>query len=304
MDNKIINQEAEEFLSQLSDRSVDLFILDPPYYNVVNDEWDNQWKSIDHYLEWCNSWMKLVGQKSKFSGSLWLFGFPYQLTRLISIVESVGFKFRQQIVCWKGMKSAAGRTSSKLKMYPTTTESIFFFAYDSQPIIKDMLNEQKNRLKLSSKEINEYLGKASNGGGTWSSIAGLNQTMTSQPTRNDWDKLNILFENTLPDYDNYVFKFNLKMGLTDVWDDINFTPARQTRIHPTQKPVELITRIIETSTNPGDLVVDPFVGSGSSSIASIHTQRNFIGCELNTEYYEKTIKRIQKEQKISDLFSL
>src|SRR5579859_3833227 len=168
----IYNEDCRVYLDRLDDRSVDLFILDPPYMNVVRDEWDKQWRSLDDYLAWCETWIAKVALKAKYSCSLWLFGFPYQLMHLVPILERHGFNYRQQIVIWKGIQSAAGRTSAKLKMFPTTTESVLFFAYDSIPVIKEMLMVKKAQSGLSAKALNELLGKATNGGGTWSQIAG------------------------------------------------------------------------------------------------------------------------------------
>ena len=175
--NKIYNEDCLTYLDRLEDKSVDLFVLDPPYMNVVKDQWDRQWKTIEEYQAWCEKWIKLCAQKGKFSNSLWVFGFPYQLSHILPLFEKYGYSFRQQIVVWKGMKSAAGRTSDKLKMFPTTTESIFYFSYDSIPEIRRILNEKKNEYRYTAKYINEYLGKASNGGGTWSQIAGLRKRL-------------------------------------------------------------------------------------------------------------------------------
>ena len=125
--NKIYNEDCLTYLERLEDKSVDLFVLDPPYMNVVKDQWDRQWKTIEEYQDWCEKWIKLCAQKGKFSNSLWVFGFPYQLSHILPLFEKYGYSFRQQVVVWKGMKSAAGRTSDKLKMFPTTTESIFYF---------------------------------------------------------------------------------------------------------------------------------------------------------------------------------
>ena len=61
--------------------------------------------------------------------------------------------------------------------------------------------------------------------------------------------------------------------------------------HPTQKPIELLERIILASTNEGDLVLDPFNGSGTTGIASIRLNRKYIGIEKNEEYCELTKKR-------------
>ena len=292
MYNKIFNKDCLEYLESLEDKSVDLFLLDPPYMGVVKDDWDNQWRSIEEYREWCDRWIELCAQKGKYSNSLWVFGFPYQLCHILPLFEKHGFSFRQQVVVWKGMKSAAGRTSDKLKMFPTTTESIFYFAYDSIPEIKRILNEKKNATNLSGKQINEYLGKASNGGGTWSQIAGLKQKTPEQPTRQDWEKLGTLFGG-LPDYDDMVYKFNLPFGLTDVWDDIRFYFKRGTKLHTTQKPELLIERIIKASSDEDDFVVDLFLGSGTTAYCSKKLNRNYGGCEIDSEYYEKSVKRLK-----------
>ena len=279
LQNKILNIDCVEYLQKLEDRSVDLFVLDPPYMNVVNNDWDKQWKTIDEYRDWCETWIKLCAEKGKYSNSLWVFGFPYQLTHLLPIFEKHGYKFRQQIVIWKGIKSAAGRTSNKLKMFPTTTESVFYFAYDSIPVIKDILIEKKKETGLTSKAINEHLGKASNGGGTWSQIAGPRQKTPVQPTREDWDKLCSLFGD-LPAYDDMVFRFNLPFGFTDVWDDISFYFKRGTKLHPTQKPDVLIERIIQASSAEGDFVVDLFMGSGTTASVCKELKRNYGGMRI------------------------
>ena len=291
MRDKIFNEDCIKYLNRLQDRSVDLFLLDPPYMGVVKNDWDKQWRTIEEYKQWCEEWIKLCAIKGKYSNSLWVFGFPYQLTHILPIFEKYNFKFRQQIVIWKGMKSAAGRTSNKLKMFPTTTESIFYFAYDSIPKIKETLIQKKQESGLTCKQINEYLGKASNGGGTWSQIAGPKQKTPVQPTREDWQKLQKLFGD-MPDYDDMVYKFNLPYGLTDVWDDIRFYFKRGTKLHPTQKPEQLIQRIIDASSNEGDFVVDFFLGSGTTADCAKKTNRSFGGCELDKEYYERIVKRL------------
>ena len=67
------------------------------------------------------------------------------------------------------------------------------------------------------------------------------------------------------------------------------------RFHPTQKPVKLISELIELHSNPGEIVLDCFAGSGTAAISSIETGRNFIGCELDPQYHQKSMERIQKQ---------
>lgn len=65
--------------------------------------------------------------------------------------------------------------------------------------------------------------------------------------------------------------------------------------HPTPKPVKLMERLIEASSNPGDVVFDPCMGGGSVGVASKKCGRNFIGVEMNKEYYDLTVDRINSQ---------
>jgi site-specific DNA-methyltransferase (adenine-specific) len=68
--------------------------------------------------------------------------------------------------------------------------------------------------------------------------------------------------------------------------------AAYRNIHPTQKPVELFEYLIQTYSNPGYIVLDPFMGSGTTAEACLKTGRNYIGIELLPEYHEASINRI------------
>lgn len=65
-------------------------------------------------------------------------------------------------------------------------------------------------------------------------------------------------------------------------------------IHPTEKPVPLIEKLIEMSTDPGDLVVDPFSGSGSTSVAAQNLGRDSIAFELDEEYFNRSTERLKQ----------
>jgi site-specific DNA-methyltransferase (adenine-specific) len=64
--------------------------------------------------------------------------------------------------------------------------------------------------------------------------------------------------------------------------------------HPTEKPIDLMKILVENSTQPNDLVLDPFMGSGSTGVACVNTNRNFIGMELDKRYFEIATARINK----------
>ena len=63
-------------------------------------------------------------------------------------------------------------------------------------------------------------------------------------------------------------------------------------IHPAEKPLELIERFIKVSSKEGDIVLDPFMGSGTTALAAKNMNRQYLGYELNEEYYKVCLKRL------------
>lgn len=72
-----------------------------------------------------------------------------------------------------------------------------------------------------------------------------------------------------------------------------YTKEVDLRIHPTQKPVALFEYLIKTYSNEGETVLDNCMGSGTTAVACINTNRNYIGFELDEEYYKKSLERIK-----------
>lgn len=70
------------------------------------------------------------------------------------------------------------------------------------------------------------------------------------------------------------------------------SPPRN-RLHPNQKPEGLLQRIVEAHSLPGDVVLDPFMGSGTTGVAALREGRRFIGIELSPEHYETACRRIE-----------
>jgi len=79
-------------------------------------------------------------------------------------------------------------------------------------------------------------------------------------------------------YDNAIYKYPLQGG--------------RNRFHPTQKSIQLFEELIKKHSNVGDLVIDTFLGGGTTAIACNNTFRNFKGCEISEEYYNKIMKLI------------
>lgn len=82
--------------------------------------------------------------------------------------------------------------------------------------------------------------------------------------------------------------------MRSVWS-IN-TPGRSEKLHgkhPTQKPLKLLERIVLSSTNPDDIVLDPFTGSSTTGLAAHKHGRRFIGIDIEKEYLDLSIKRLK-----------
>lgn len=88
--------------------------------------------------------------------------------------------------------------------------------------------------------------------------------------------------------------------------ETSVTPGKEKKhgAHPTQKPESLFEHFVKVLTNPGDLVVDPFMGSGTAGVVAKKLNRNFIGCEINDTYVQWAKKRIEEQPVEYDLFSL
>ena len=73
-------------------------------------------------------------------------------------------------------------------------------------------------------------------------------------------------------------------------------------VHPTEKPRRLMAEILADFTNPGEVILDPFMGSGTTGVAAVQMDRGFIGVEMSAEYFDIACKRISEAQRQGDLF--
>ena len=124
------------------------------------------------------------------------------------------------------------------------------------------------------------------------------------PVRNliCWDKKSgpgsfYSFAHELIVFGTYLPKTKSGVG-TNVWREAAFNSgARSTngeKVHPTQKPVELIAKMIEDSTEPGAVVLDTFMGSGTTAVACLRTGRHYIGFELDEKYHAIAQQRVEE----------
>lgn len=82
-------------------------------------------------------------------------------------------------------------------------------------------------------------------------------------------------------------------GVGAVPNIISMMPDRE-RVHPNEKPLRLMEQIVATHSQPGDMVLDPFMGSGTTGVAAIRLGRRFIGIELDPAHFVTACERIQR----------
>lgn len=115
-----------------------------------------------------------------------------------------------------------------------------------------------------------------------------------------WDK-----KQTMPTFgDCELVWTNIKRNsvkwITREWNGL--LGKEEAREHATQKPLKIMTWLIVNYTNPGDTVFDPFMGSGTTGVACVQLGRNFIGCEIDPQYYAIAERRIRDAQAQPNLF--
>ncbi|AZJ44230.1 DNA-methyltransferase [Bacillus velezensis] len=304
--NRIYQFDVLKGLKLVPSNCIDLIIADPPYFGVVKDKWDNQWgNDYDKFKDWICEIIKEFERVLKVNGTLYLYGWFNNMLPLYDEIKK-NFFLRQNITVHKGVKSIAGRTSSKLKQFPTATEYLWILTkQDTVGRLKDgssvldpihnVLQQGIKALDLKMKDINKIWGHPINSG-----IAGHYFRDKSQPAFITKEKYNQLishgcsFEKTWEElkqmYEDNRIKFNLPRGVTDVWEIDFYKDERHG--HSTQKPLDLCERIITSSSNQHDNILIPFVGSGSECVAAQKLNRNYLGFEIDFDYIKIANKRL------------
>jgi len=290
---KIDNKDCLEFIKSIESESVDLVLTDPPYFEIVKNDWDNQWKSEDGYIEWCREWTKECVRVLKPNRCFYVWGttktdtfLKYKIDVLNSFEE---LHYKNWIIWsydWGGRpRNNFARKHEDLLMYSKGKD--FLFNADDVCVERAVktnmgLERKKNLLKkkMKGEEFTDKDKKA------WETYR-LESLVTS-----------LGLQELLTDFEKKSIKFSKGKIPTDVWNKNNHTTSKEyCNWHPTQKPLELLERVIKANTNKGDVVLDIFSGSGSTAIAANNTGRIFWGCEKDTEYYEKSLIRIEELSK-------
>jgi site-specific DNA-methyltransferase (adenine-specific) len=305
--NKIYNEDCIIGLTKIPNKSINLIIIDPPY-NIGIAEWDK----IDNYIEWMSKVFKECERVLKDNGSFyWFHNDIKQIWKLMQVLDvSTEFKFKQMIIWDKfngtpdGYKGKNAKYSNQ-RNWAKCAEYCFFYTFqDNDSItesnkdafieIKQYLASERNKIKKSLTWINQNILGYSNGkDGMAGNILSINKKGWSFPTEEQYLKLQTTGFFQIPYYKlkemyesgKYVFNASNE---SSVWQ----FPPEPPNGHITPKPLLLIEKIIKASSNENNIILDCFMGSGTTAIAAINTNRNYIGFELDNTYYELAKKRI------------
>lgn len=241
MEVKLIHGDCVTVMQQLisDDVQVDCIVVDLPYFQVVKDEFDHQWKDEREYLNWVRSVFDIARDLIKEDGNIIVFCSRQYARKISNIFDYEMMWVEKRQIIWarkRGFNNTRGHA----------------LASGYEPILY------------------------------W-----------TNGVKGTFNNIKIKPDTKRPEYTTGMLKDGV--SLSDVWTDIPALPhnSKEKVAHPTQKPIKLMERIIKVFTNEGDTVLDFCMGSGSTGVACKNTNRNFIGIELNEEYFNIAKERIK-----------
>lgn len=325
-DYAIYNGDCFDVVSQLDDESIDLSIYSPPFaglYNYSSDPRDmSNCENKEQFLAQYDYLVKELSRVTKkgrinavhctdvFDNTCRLWDFPHEI---IKIHEKYGFEYRNRITIWKEPLKVRMHTMVQSLMHKFIVEDSTkcFTAMPDYVLI--FTKKGENKVPVQHKfGINHYAGE----------IPILPNILRAWNNANDtnfnsdelWEHLNSNNE------DDKITKLNhyiWQRYASSVWDDIRIDevlsykdskdPDDEKHVHPLQ--LDVIDRLVELYSNPGEVVLTPFMGVGSEVYSPVSMGRKAIGIELKDSYYKQAImnlsdvkKRFEKEIEQTELF--
>jgi len=267
----VILGDCLEVLSKFDDQSIDLIYVDPPFFTQsiqtmrrkdsgVEASFHDSWPSIDAYLSWLHNRVAACHRVLKATGSIFVHCDWHASHRIRTMLDEVfGYpNFRNEIIwSYRRWTLASGYLQR-------SHNNIYFYA--------------KSRAAKTN-TLYEGYSPATNLDQIWQRRARDEQGKTVYDIENGA---------AVP-----LGKAKRGVPMRDVWDIPYLNPKARERLgYPTQKPVELLERIVELASNPGDMVLDPMVGSGTSLVAAKILGRSFVGIDISPAAVELSNKRL------------
>ena len=303
-----------DVMKTIPDKSINLVLIDPPY-NIGKDKWD-KWKTVEDYVEFMGKVFLEIQRVLKDNGSFYFFHNDFlQIVELQNFInKNTEFKFKQMLI-WDKFNGIPAGTQGRncvfngQRNYAKCCEYILYYTFQDETGLNKIKLDMNNfkTLRDYSKRLQDYIGLK---------IGQINKILETRRAEHffyhsstQWDLCteevyNLLIENFNIDeweefrtyeslrqeYESLRYVFNIQ----NVPSILQHEPVKQNG-HLTPKPMKILETLIKTSSNENDVVLDCFMGSGSTGVACKHTNRRFIGFELNEKYFELAKKRIEEE---------
>lgn len=288
-DFEFYNADSLLKMQELKSETINCILIDPPYKYLKNQKLEVDFDETIFFNE--------AKRVLKNDGFIVMFGRGTSFYRWNTMLADLGFVFKEEFVWDKVYSSSPVTPISRFHetvsihsknngiLAQVKNEYIEMKLHDLDSIIMDIKRIQscfKNQKSFES--LVEYV-----------------NTGNIPSIRNQKQKNNVTVHGDVPDRDRGVNTFKKLCEGVRESSIMRVHRENYTGIHPTQKPVRLLERLLALTTKEGDLVLDAFAGSCSTGHACLNTKRKFIGYEIDHEYYEKAVERIKAVEPI--LFS-
>lgn len=257
---QIYQGNSLDWLASLDSESVDLVFADPPY-NIKKAEWDN-FENQEKYIAWSIQWISQASRILKSNGSLYVCGFSEILADLKYSVSKY-FKNCRWLIWHYKNKANLGSDWGR------SHESIIHFRKSDQVKI----NIDDVRISYGAHTL-KYPSHP--------------QAETSAYGKGKTKKNN----NWTPNPKGAKPKDVIEIPTT-------CNGMGETTPHPTQKPEELLRKFVLASSQEGDMIIDPFSGSGTTIVVAEQLNRRWMGCDLNIEYNNWAIERLENVRRMT-----
>ncbi|MEI8204086.1 MAG: DNA methyltransferase [Bacteroidota bacterium] len=308
--NKLILGDNLEVLRTIESESIDLIYLDPPFFSNRNYEviWGDEgeirsfkdrWSGgVDHYIAWLKERVIEMHRLLKPTGSIFLHcdwhANAYIRVEILDKIFGIN-NFNSEII-WERTTNS-GSSKGIAKKFPNDHDTIFFFVKD----LKHFKFHTQYR-GYSENYIKHYYIYDDNDGKGRYQVQALKTVSEQRLQELKLEGRLVPGKGKIQRFKDYL---NDKKGvpINDIWIDIEpVNPIGKERIgYPTQKPESLLERIILSVTNENDVVLDPFVGGGTTLAVADKLQRQWIGIDQSVQAIKVSEMRLQNQ---CNLFSL
>lgn len=255
---------------------VSCVIADPPY-NIGKADWD----LIENYDLWCVEWVRLASATLSKGGAFWCFhSEPLALATIAQQIEANGRPLVSWITLDKSSWGIAKRyRNAGSKTFPASVE---YATYSRREVYADEIRALREQAGMTRAEFDTAVSPSRKPTGItyrWEHGERVPQAIEVETIREMFG-----VSLTLP-------TFNNGEKHSAVWQ----FPQTDTTDHPTPKPLSTVARMVEVTSDPGGLILDPFAGSGPVLRAAKDLGRRAIGIEKSERYCERIARRMSQE---------